>query len=63
MCRFLLSNTLNTRDLGGYPIDCRKITSYKVKQKYNSVEEYLSQIGLNDNEILKIKTKLITCAE
>ncbi|GCD10386.1 tyrosine-protein phosphatase [Clostridium tagluense] len=30
MRRFLLSNTLNTRDLGGYPIDCRKSTTYKV---------------------------------
>ena len=30
MRRFLLSNTLNTRDLGGYPIDCRKVTTYKV---------------------------------
>ena len=30
MRRFLLSNTLNTRDLGGYPIDYRKVTAYKV---------------------------------
>ena len=30
MRRFLLSNTLNTRDLGGYPIEYGKITSYKV---------------------------------
>lgn len=30
MCRFLLSNTLNTRDLGGYPIDCGKVTTCKV---------------------------------
>lgn len=30
MRRLLLSNTLNTRDLGGYSIDCEKITAYKV---------------------------------
>ena len=30
MRRFLLSNTLNTRDLGGYPIECGKVTTYKV---------------------------------
>jgi protein-tyrosine phosphatase len=30
MRRFLLSNTVNTRDLGGYVIDCKKITTYKV---------------------------------
>ena len=30
MRRLLLSNTLNTRDLGGYPIDYRKVTAYKV---------------------------------
>ncbi|SMC27426.1 protein-tyrosine phosphatase [Clostridium acidisoli DSM 12555] len=31
MRRFLLSSTLNTRDLGGYPIECgKKSTSYKV---------------------------------
>ncbi len=30
MRRFLLSNTLNTRDLGGYPIDCEKVTRYNV---------------------------------
>lgn len=30
MRRFLLSNTLNTRDLGGYPIGCGKVTAYKV---------------------------------
>jgi protein-tyrosine phosphatase len=30
MRRFLLSNTLNTRDLGGYSIDCGRITAYKV---------------------------------
>lgn len=30
MCRLLLSNTLNTRDLGGYSIDCGKLTTYKV---------------------------------
>ncbi|GFZ33281.1 protein-tyrosine-phosphatase [Clostridium zeae] len=29
MRRFLLSSTLNTRDLGGYPIDCRRATTYK----------------------------------
>lgn len=29
MRRVLLSNTLNTRDLGGYPIDCRTATTYK----------------------------------
>lgn len=27
--RFLLSNTLNTRDLGGYPIGFGKVTAYK----------------------------------
>lgn len=30
MRRFLLSGTLNTRDLGGYSIDYRKVTAYKV---------------------------------
>ncbi len=30
MRRFLLSNTFNTRDLGGYPIDCGKVTTYRV---------------------------------
>ena len=30
MRRLLLRNTLNTRDLGGYPIDYRKETAYKV---------------------------------
>lgn len=30
MRRFLLSNTLNTRDLGGYPTKCGGATSYKV---------------------------------
>ena len=30
MRQFLLSNTLNTRDLGGYPIEYGKVTSYKV---------------------------------
>ena len=30
MHRFLLSNTLNTRDLGGYPTERGKVTSYKV---------------------------------
>lgn len=30
MRRLLLSSTLNTRDLGGYPIDYGKATSYKV---------------------------------
>lgn len=30
MRRFLLSSTLNTRDLGGYSMDCGKVTSYKV---------------------------------
>lgn len=29
MRRFLLSNTLNTRDLGGYTIDCGRVTAYK----------------------------------
>lgn len=29
MRRFLLSNTINTRDLGGYPIDCGRTTVYK----------------------------------
>jgi protein-tyrosine phosphatase len=29
MRRFLLSSTLNTRDLGGYPIDYGKVTTYK----------------------------------
>lgn len=30
MRRFLLSNTLNTRDLGGYSIDYGKVIAYKV---------------------------------
>ena len=30
MRRFLLSNTLNTRDLGGYPIVSGKVTTYNV---------------------------------
>ncbi|MGK0465819.1 MAG: protein-tyrosine phosphatase [Clostridium sp.] len=30
-------------------------------QKYNSVEEYFSRIGLSDSEILRLKTKLINC--
>lgn len=30
MHRSLLSNTFNTRDLGGYPIDCKKATTYKM---------------------------------
>lgn len=29
MSRFLLSNTFNTRDLGGYNIDCGRVTAYK----------------------------------
>ena len=29
MSRFLLSSTLNTRDLGGYPTDCGRVTTYK----------------------------------
>jgi protein-tyrosine phosphatase len=29
------------------------------RQKYNSVEEYLSQIGLGDSEIMKLKMRLI----
>ncbi len=30
MRRFLLSSTLNTRDIGGYPTDCGNVTAYKV---------------------------------
>lgn len=30
MRRFLLNDTHNTRDLGGYPIDYKKVTAYKV---------------------------------
>lgn len=30
-------------------------------QKYNSVEEYFSQIGLSDSEVLRLKMKLISC--
>lgn len=33
------------------------------QQKYNSVEEYFSQIGLSDSEVLQLKTKLINCVE
>ena len=29
------------------------------QQKYNSIEEYFSRIGLSDNEVLRFKTKLI----
>jgi protein-tyrosine phosphatase len=29
------------------------------EQKYNTVEEYLSQIGLSDSEVLQLKTKMI----
>jgi len=32
-------------------------------QKYNSVEEYLTKIGLSDTEVLQLKTKLINYAE
>lgn len=28
-------------------------------KKYNSIEEYLLQIGLNENEITKIRGKLV----
>lgn len=30
MRRFLLSNTLNTRDLGGYSIECGRITAHNI---------------------------------
>ncbi len=30
MRRLLLSNTLNTRDLGGYSVECGKITMYNM---------------------------------
>ncbi|MFL0269380.1 tyrosine-protein phosphatase [Candidatus Clostridium radicumherbarum] len=30
-------------------------------QKYNSVEEYFSQIGLSDSEIWRLKMKLVSC--
>jgi protein-tyrosine phosphatase len=33
------------------------------QQKYNSVEEYFSQIGLSDSEVLRLKTKLLNCVE
>ncbi|WP_035795091.1 tyrosine-protein phosphatase [Clostridium akagii] len=36
---------------------------YMFEQKYNTVEEYLSQIGLSDSEILQLKTKLINSNE
>jgi len=29
------------------------------QQKYNSIEEYFSRIGLSDNEVLRFKTKLL----
>ncbi len=29
------------------------------EQKYSTVEEYFSQIGLSDSEVLQLKTKLI----
>lgn len=31
------------------------------QQKYNSAEEYFSQIGLSASEIMKLKKKLIDC--
>lgn len=34
---------------------------YIFQQKYNSAEEYLSQIGLSDSEILQLKMKLVEC--
>jgi protein-tyrosine phosphatase len=32
------------------------------QQKYSSVEEYFSQIGLTDSEVLQLKAKLTNCA-
>lgn len=48
MRRFLLSNTLNTRDLGGYSIDRGKVTAYKVFLR----SDVPSQVSDDDIELL-----------
>ncbi len=48
MRRFPLSNTLNTRDLGGYPIDCGKVTRYNVFLR----SDVPIQVSDNDIELL-----------
>lgn len=48
MRRFLLSGTFNTRDLGGYPIDCRKATAYKVFLR----SDVPLQVSESDKELL-----------
>ena len=48
MRRFLLSNTLNTRDLGGYPIGCGKVTTYKAFLR----SDVPIQVTDNDIELL-----------
>jgi protein-tyrosine phosphatase len=48
MRRALLSGTLNTRDLGGYSIDCSKVTSYKVFWR----SDVPAQLNDEDIEIL-----------
>ena len=48
MRRFLLSGTLNTRDLGGYSIDYRKVTAYRVFVR----SDVPLQISENDKKLL-----------
>ena len=63
MRRSLLSIPSNTRDLGGSNIITPKI-EYMEKflnmflQRYNLVEQYFTQIGLSDREMLQLKIKL-----
>ncbi len=48
MNRFLLSGTLNTRDLGGYPLECKKETAYKAFIR----SDVPLQVSENDKKLL-----------
>lgn len=54
MSRFLLSNTLNTRDLGGYTIGCGKVTAYKAFLRSDV------PIEVSDNDIKILLSNNIT---
>lgn len=48
MSRFLLSGTLNTRDLGGYPLDSQKVTASKAFIR----SDVPLQVSENDKKLL-----------
>lgn len=54
MRRFLLSNTINTRDLGGYPLECGKITAYNVFLRSDA------PVKVSDNDIKLLLASNIT---